>query len=120
MISDGRISTDLNNDLLKDETHMLSAGHHDDNKDNILAMEEIIEEDSEDTEGRETTQTDTDESGDEMRQAADYVEHVEVSSRLLVWAKGVHCPWALQRNIVSTIFGIILGAICYVFLFFFT
>ena len=47
-------------------------------------MEEIIEEDSEDTQGRETTQTDTDESVDddfELRQAADYVEHVEVSSR---------------------------------------
>ena len=82
MTSDERISY---NDLLKDKNHMPSARPpHGDNKDNIFAREEISEEDSEDTEGRETTQTDTDESGDEMRQAADYVEHVEVSSRLLV------------------------------------
>ena len=83
MCSDERISADLHIDLLKDENHMLTERPpHGDNKDNIFAREEISEEDSEDTEGRETTQTDTDESGDEMRQAADYVEHVEVSSRL--------------------------------------
>jgi hypothetical protein len=60
---------------------MPSARHpYGDNKDNILAREEISEEDTEDS---ETTQTDTDESVDEMRQSADYVEHVEVRSKLL-------------------------------------
>ena len=77
MTSDERISY---NDLLKDKNHMPRPPHGD-NKDNILGREEISEEDTEDTEDRETTQTDTDERGDEMIQAADYVEHVEVSSR---------------------------------------
>ena len=54
---------------------MLSASKHPHGD-----KEEMREEDTED---RETTQTDTDESVDEMRQAADYVEHVEVRSRFL-------------------------------------
>ena len=69
-------------DLLRDENHTLTARPpNGDNKVNILVREENSEEDTEDTEDKETTQTDTDESGDEMRQAADYVEHVEVTSR---------------------------------------
>ena len=72
------------NNLLKDKNHMPSARPpNGDNNDNVLAREEISEEDTEDNEDRGTTQTDTDESEDEMRQSADYVEHVDVRSRFL-------------------------------------